>query len=44
MLRRVKDFFNTFLLLELFRGLGVTLSPPVSPQGHHAVSGRKDPA
>ena len=25
MLRRIKDFFNTFLLLELFRGLWLTL-------------------
>ncbi len=32
MLRRLKDFFNTFLLLELFRGLWLTIRRMVAPK------------
>src|SRR5271170_1745378 len=32
MLRRLKDFFNTFLLLELFRGLWLTIRRLVAPK------------
>jgi NADH-quinone oxidoreductase subunit I len=32
MLRRLKDFFNTFFLLELFRGLWLTVRRMVAPK------------
>ncbi len=44
MLARVKDFFNTWLLLELGRGLAAHRPVPVRAQGDRPVPGGEDAA